>query len=163
MIITGWADRRSWSLLWLLMPWLLVSPGHQKPWYWLCRITGSLFSMRGYFTSYCWKIIENAKIFLCFLKQIGQSGLCCQKQVSQAGVINCIPQYSVRCNYLSLTEIPASGNKVLKYSLYGRLQSGEYMELHCGYEMESTRLFISKMEFLSGNKIIPVVEFFSWD
>ena len=27
---------RSISLL--LMPWLLTSPGHQQPWYWLCRI-----------------------------------------------------------------------------------------------------------------------------
>ena len=26
------------SLSWLLMPWLLTSPGHQQPWYWLCRI-----------------------------------------------------------------------------------------------------------------------------
>ena len=22
----------------LLMPWLLTSPGHQQPWYWLCRV-----------------------------------------------------------------------------------------------------------------------------
>ena len=26
------------SIPWLLMPWLLTSPGHQQPWYWLCRI-----------------------------------------------------------------------------------------------------------------------------
>ena len=26
------------SISWLLMPWLLTSPGHQQPWYWLCRI-----------------------------------------------------------------------------------------------------------------------------
>ena len=26
------------SKSWLLMPWLLVSPGHQQPWYWLCKI-----------------------------------------------------------------------------------------------------------------------------
>ena len=26
------------SILWLLMPWLLTSSGHQQPWYWLCRI-----------------------------------------------------------------------------------------------------------------------------
>ena len=32
---------------------------------------------------------------------------CCQKQVSQAGIFNCIPQYSVWCNYLSMPEIPA--------------------------------------------------------
>ena len=35
------------SLSWLLMPWLLTSPGHQQPWYWLCRIGKSL--------SYLWK------------------------------------------------------------------------------------------------------------
>ena len=23
-----------WSISWLLMPWLLTSPGHQQPWYW---------------------------------------------------------------------------------------------------------------------------------
>ena len=37
----------------------------------------------------------------------------CQKQVSQAGISNCIPQSTVGCNYLSLPEIPASGTKVL--------------------------------------------------
>ena len=26
------------SISWLLIPWLLTSPGHQQPWYWLCRI-----------------------------------------------------------------------------------------------------------------------------
>ena len=26
------------SISWLLMPWLLTSPGHQQPWYWLCII-----------------------------------------------------------------------------------------------------------------------------
>ena len=42
-------------------------------------------------------------------------GLCYQKQVSQTGISNYIPQLTVGCNYLSLPEIPASGNKVLKY------------------------------------------------
>ena len=35
------------SISWLLMPWLLTSPGHQQPWYWLCR--------RGRFLSYLGK------------------------------------------------------------------------------------------------------------
>ena len=39
--------------------------------------------------------------------------LCCQKQVSQAGTSNYIPQFTMGCNYLSLPEVPASGNKVL--------------------------------------------------
>ena len=42
-------------------------------------------------------------------------GLCYQKQISQAGISTYIPQLTVGCNYLSLPEIPASGNKVLKY------------------------------------------------
>ena len=32
-------------------------------------------------------------------------GLCCQKQASQAGISNYIPQFTVGCNYLSLSEI----------------------------------------------------------
>ena len=36
----------------------------------------------------------------------------CQKQVSQAGISNYTPQFTVGCNYLSLPEIPASGNEV---------------------------------------------------
>ena len=28
------------------MPWLLASPGHQQPWYWLCRIGRSLSNSR---------------------------------------------------------------------------------------------------------------------
>ena len=27
--------RKTRSIPWLLMPWLLASPGHQQPWYWL--------------------------------------------------------------------------------------------------------------------------------
>ena len=40
-------------------------------------------------------------------------GLCCQKQVSQAGISNYIPQFTVGCSYLSQPEIPVSCNKVL--------------------------------------------------
>ena len=31
---------------WLLMPWLLTSPEHQQPWYWLCRIGRFLSYLR---------------------------------------------------------------------------------------------------------------------
>ena len=37
----------------LLMPWLLISPGHQQLWYWLCRINRSVSSMRNNFTYLC--------------------------------------------------------------------------------------------------------------
>ena len=33
---------RTWSIPWLLMPWLLVLPGSWQPWYWLCGINGSV-------------------------------------------------------------------------------------------------------------------------
>ena len=41
------------------------------------------------------------------------SWFCCQKQVFQARITNHTPQFTVRCNYLSLPEIPDSGNKVV--------------------------------------------------
>ena len=53
-------------------------------------------------------------------------GLCCQKQVSQAGISNYIPQFTVGCNYLSLPEIPASGNKALIYAL-NTIQNGRHL------------------------------------
>ena len=34
------------SISWLLMPWLLMSPGHQQPWNWLCRICKSWSYLR---------------------------------------------------------------------------------------------------------------------
>ena len=34
------------SISWLLMPRLLTSPGHQQPWYWLCRIGRFLSYLR---------------------------------------------------------------------------------------------------------------------
>ena len=39
-------------------------------------------------------------------------GLCCQKKLSQAEIINYIPQFTAGCYYLSLHEKPASHNKV---------------------------------------------------
>ena len=34
------------SISWLLMPWLLTSPGHQQPWYWLCSMCRSWSYLR---------------------------------------------------------------------------------------------------------------------
>ena len=41
------------SISWLLMPWLLTSPGHQQPWYWLCRIGRFLSYLRKDFNYLC--------------------------------------------------------------------------------------------------------------
>ena len=34
------------SIPWLLMPWLIASPGHQQLWYWICRMKWFLSSTR---------------------------------------------------------------------------------------------------------------------
>ena len=41
------------SISCLLMPWLLTSPGHQQPWYWLCRICRSWSYLRKHFKYLC--------------------------------------------------------------------------------------------------------------
>ena len=41
------------SISWLLMPWLLTSPGHQQPQYWLCRICRSWSYLRKDFKNLC--------------------------------------------------------------------------------------------------------------
>ena len=46
------------SISWLLMPWLLSSPGHQQPWCWLCRIGRSLSYLRKDFNYLCHIIVE---------------------------------------------------------------------------------------------------------
>ena len=43
------------SISWLLMPWLLASPGHQQPWYWLCKKGKSWFHTRKDF-NYLWHV-----------------------------------------------------------------------------------------------------------
>ena len=46
------------SISLLLMPWLLVSPGHQQPWYWLCRTNRSLSSSVEDFNDLEWGILN---------------------------------------------------------------------------------------------------------
>ena len=41
------------SISWLLMPWLLTSPGHQQSWYWLCRIGRFVTYLRTNFNYLC--------------------------------------------------------------------------------------------------------------
>ena len=41
------------SISWLLMPWLLTSPGYQQPWYWLYRICRSFSYLRKDFEYLC--------------------------------------------------------------------------------------------------------------
>ena len=65
-------SRMTRSIPSLLMTWLLTSSGHQKPWYWLCRINRTLFSMRKDFNYFAISLLRNYDAntctFLCFLK-----------------------------------------------------------------------------------------------
>ena len=56
---------RTGLIPWLLMPWLLVSPGHQQQWYWLCRKNNALvFHKRGFplLACKCRDMIENVNM-----------------------------------------------------------------------------------------------------
>ena len=68
---------RTMSIPWLLMPWLLMSPGHQQTWHWLCRVNGSLSSTRRDFNHLCHLSHEkNQKyIFMFPLNNLGLVGL----------------------------------------------------------------------------------------
>ena len=46
------------SISWFLMPWLLTSPGHQQPWYWLCRIGMPWSYLRKDFNYLCHMNVE---------------------------------------------------------------------------------------------------------
>ena len=49
------------SISWLLMNWLLASPGHQQPRYWLCKLGRSWSYMRKDFNHLSWEI-ENTYV-----------------------------------------------------------------------------------------------------
>ena len=67
------------SISWLLMPWLLTSPGHQQPWYWLCKI-GRFLSYLGRISTTCvismWRNDTKCKyMFMFTLKNLARKGL----------------------------------------------------------------------------------------
>ena len=67
-------------------------------------------------------LYRKEKLLCLFIGIYSIWGLWCQKQVSQAGISNCIPQNTVGCNYLSLPVIPASGTYVLIWWIYRRVK-----------------------------------------
>ena len=61
-------SRRTRSIPCLLMPWLLMSPGHQQVWCWLWRIYRSLASMRKDFNNLCLLCVWQAWEFSGFFR-----------------------------------------------------------------------------------------------
>ena len=60
------------------MPWLLTSPGHQQPWYWLCRIGRFLSYLRkdfNYLAISMWRNNTKCKYMFMFpLKNVARKG-----------------------------------------------------------------------------------------
>ena len=65
------------SISWLLMPWLLMSPGHQQPWYWLYRICRS-FSYSRKCLSTCTKSMWRNDIKCKYMLMFPQKSLACK-------------------------------------------------------------------------------------
>ena len=89
------------SISWLLMPWLLTSPGHQQPWYWLCSICMSWSYMRGDLSTYVVSMWSNdikcKYMFMFPLKKIGKR-LKLLPHIPRASVLSW--QYSNKLSYI---------------------------------------------------------------
>ena len=128
-----------WIAKWNLWH-LLISPDPPSSPFWLCNkiriipidmappnvITCDIidecfitwpYRHSSYFHLTQWKTNMNYRKVCCHFIIDHIWGLCCHKQISQAVISNYILQFTVGCNYLSLPEIPASGNKVFIWHL----------------------------------------------
>ena len=86
-------------------------------------------------------------------------GLWRQKQLSEAGLSNCIPQSTLGYNYLSLPEIPASGAKVLNMSMTNTCQQKWSTSYDGWYGNMQKRIFLLG---LSQQKM-SVINLHPWD
>ena len=57
-------------IAWLKMPWFLVLPGHQQPWYWIYKMAGPVPSIRKTFLTNCnislWNVDVNCEYMVIF-------------------------------------------------------------------------------------------------
>ena len=95
---------RSISLL--LMPWLLASPGHQQPWYWLCRLDRSLSYLRKDFNDLCHINVEEwhkMYIYVMFpLKNLARKGYQLNL-ISHKGAISCCLPQQPSITYITMS------------------------------------------------------------
>ena len=87
----------------------------------LIKTTVSIILTNGIHNAYvyfaCWSTLTCCgTLFNAYVTTMNW-GLGYQKQVSQAGISNCIPQYSVGCDYLFLPGIHASGAKFYNWAM----------------------------------------------
>ena len=100
------------SISWLLMPWLLTSPGHQQPWYWLYRICRFLSYLRKDFIS-MWRNDTKCKCMFMFpLKNLARKGL------SIFGVVLQLSILKIECWHLCSSDVCTCH----QYRKHGQLQ-----------------------------------------
>ena len=81
----------------------------------------------------------------------------CQKQVSQAGISNCIPQNTVGCNYLSLPKVL---NRYLRQGLV--IASHRILWDAITYRCRRYLLLTQKSSYLSVNWIVIMLQQWIW-
>ena len=91
------------------MPWLLTSPGHQQPWYWLCRI-GRFLSYWGRISSTCitsmWRNDTKCKFMSMFpLKHLARKGLI-NSENAATGKPPCLTRLDLNFNVLAVEALP---------------------------------------------------------
>ena len=92
----------------LLMAWLLASPGHQQPWYWLCRINRPLSSLRKGYNHLCQLSAEKWWNMLgCFIALIWMSMDLADDKSTLAQVMACcltaLSHYLSQCWHRSMS------------------------------------------------------------
>ena len=84
------------SILWLLMPYLLLLPGHWKALYWLCSMNQSLSSMWKDFNHLHYLILRDDKKYIVYvyivIRLLKNSAQCQQGLIMHCCVTHCISQ-----------------------------------------------------------------------
>ena len=104
------------------MPWLLTSPGHQQPWYWLHRVCRPFSCLRKDFKYLCQINVEEwhkMQIHVYIPSEKFSKGL----SMSETGTVfawisNCILKNDAGCNYLFIPYSPVSGTHIYSYMLH---------------------------------------------
>ena len=91
------------SITWLLMPWLLASPGHQQPRYWLCRIGRSWSYSRRNFNNLCLISLEQGHYLNELMDKFQQILITTQRYNSRKCIMECCPQNFIKFHFIQVS------------------------------------------------------------
>ena len=95
------------GISWLLMPWILSSPGHQQPWYWLYRICRSSLTW-GSLLSTCIKSMWRDDLRYKYMFMFPQKSLACEG----LRILSSSPKHKSHFQNNSIIMIPRLGELV---------------------------------------------------